>query len=412
MEYTTSALDALRLEGDPLADEVITTLAAAGQIDAVNDALRHLRHNGAVIPPGLPPVLAAYLHATSEPPPAVDYARLRRVHAFFQNDGMQISALLAIGALIGCYAVPHGAKLLSMTHRLDRPHRRLAESGTFTLYLMDEQALEPGGRFIPAAQKVRLIHARVRHLIRESGQWPAHHGVPICQEDLLGALMVFSVQLLEVLHRLGLPPTSQEAEDYYYTWCVAGQMLGIRPEIIPPTIAEAQALSALIKGRHIGASDEGRALTHNLLTMYQGSGLGKLYDGMLPALVRLVVEDDIADMLEIPRSGWDRIMAVVPRLVAWIDRCKDEHSAVRRILNQVSYAILTRQLGCWGAGRPIHFDIPAHLRAGWGLGAAPASGCPMGAHRPAPPSSHANAGGHGGRGRCPVAAHRAEPAVG
>src|SRR5690349_20307817 len=145
MEYTDTALDALRLEGDPLADEVIATLAAAGQIGAVNDALRHLRYNGEAIPAGLPPVLAAYLRDTADPPPGVDYARLRRVHAFFQDDGMQIAALLAIGALIGCYAVPHGAKLLSMTHRLDRPHRRLAESGTFTLYMMDDQAWEAGG---------------------------------------------------------------------------------------------------------------------------------------------------------------------------------------------------------------------------------------------------------------------------
>src|SRR5215217_1059534 len=95
MNYTDAALDALRLEGDPLADEVIATLAADGQIEAVNSALRHLRYNGAAIPTGLPPALMAYLHDTADPPRDADYIRLRRVRAFFQDDGMQIAALLA-----------------------------------------------------------------------------------------------------------------------------------------------------------------------------------------------------------------------------------------------------------------------------------------------------------------------------
>ena len=194
--------------------------------------------------------------------------------------------------------------------------------------------------------------------------------------------MVFSIQLLEALQRLGLPPTAQEAEDYYYLWCVAGQMLGIRPEIIPPTIAEAQALHARIKRRHIGPSDEGRTLTHNLLNVPRdragvdlrrdaarpgAAGGGRRhrgYAGNPPVTVGPGhggrPSADGAD------QHWKRI---TPR--------------IRPILNQVSYAILTRQLGLWSAGQPIHFDIPAQLRADWGLGAAPGSGCPMAAHRPA-----------------------------
>jgi hypothetical protein len=395
MDYTDATLDALRLEGDPLADEVIATLAAAGQIDAVNSALRHLRHNGAAIPTGLPPVLSAYLHGTAAPPPDVDYNRLRRVREFFKDDGLQISALLAIGSLISGYAVPHGAKLLSMTHRLDQPRRRIAESGQFAVYMMSDEAFAAQGQFIPAVQKVRLIHARVRHLVRESGRWPAAYGVPICQEDLLGALLVFSIQLLEAMERLGVTPTSQEAEDYYYTWCVAGQMLGIRADIIPPTIAEAQALNAIIRRRHHGPSDEGRDLTRNFMALYQGIGPGKAGAGMMPAMVRLVVADETADMMEIPRSGWDRVIQVVPRLVARIERFKDDHSAIRQILSQVSQAILTSQMRLWSAGRPIHFDIPAHLHADDNLGPAP-GGCPLAAHRhasgapPAPALAHAH----------------------
>ena len=144
--------------------------------------MRHLRYNGAGIPTGLPSV-TAYLRDTVDPPPGVDHARLRRVRAFFQDDGMQISALLAIGALIGCYAVPHGAQLLSMTHRLDRPQQRLAESGTFTLYMMDEHALEAGGQFIPAVQKVRADPCpRALPLSRRTGNGPHTTACPFARK--------------------------------------------------------------------------------------------------------------------------------------------------------------------------------------------------------------------------------------
>ena len=43
MEYTNTILDALRLEGDPLADKVVATLAATGQIEAVNGAQAVIR---------------------------------------------------------------------------------------------------------------------------------------------------------------------------------------------------------------------------------------------------------------------------------------------------------------------------------------------------------------------------------
>ncbi|NEE44952.1 DUF2236 domain-containing protein, partial [Streptomyces sp. SID8455] len=78
---------------------------------------------------------------------------------------------LSFASMPACYVVPHVAKLLSATHGLSYPSKRMAETGQFTVYLMRPDAFEAGSRFIPAAQKVRLLHASIRHHLRREGVW-------------------------------------------------------------------------------------------------------------------------------------------------------------------------------------------------------------------------------------------------
>ena len=64
-------------------------------------------------------------------------------------------------------------------------------------------ALDAGGAGIRSAQKVRLMHDAVRHLILEHG-WDPALGLPINQEDQLGTLLTFSAVILDGLRKLGL----------------------------------------------------------------------------------------------------------------------------------------------------------------------------------------------------------------
>ncbi|GAA3707116.1 hypothetical protein GCM10023082_01390 [Streptomyces tremellae] len=69
---------------------------------------------------------------------------------------------------------------------------------------MQPGASEAGSRFAPAAQKVRLLHTSIRHHLAREGRWEvAALGTPIRQEDVIGGPMMFSVQVLDALHRLG-----------------------------------------------------------------------------------------------------------------------------------------------------------------------------------------------------------------
>lgn len=367
MEFTKEWLDSLRLEGDPLADQVIADLVATGQVEEVNLVLQHFQTNDQPIPAELPPLVREYLKVSEIPPGWVDYQRIHRARDFFMDDGLYVAAVLSVGAMVGCYAVPHGAKLLSCTHQLAHPKRRIAETGQFVFYMMGENIFNEKSEFVPAIQKVRLVHAGVRYFLkRDDTTWPEDLlGVPICQEDLLGALMLFSVQVLKGLERMGITVTRQEAEDYYYVWRVTGIMLGIREDIIPESVDDAFKLNEVLIQRYKGPSEEGIALTGELIDMYKEIIPGKVFDGIAPALVRFVVEDEIADMLKVPHSGWDKVLGVMPTFTKIFEKVEDHISPARFILDKAAGMMLKGSLRVYTNGERQQYTIPADLKEGW-----------------------------------------------
>jgi hypothetical protein len=365
-------LDALRLAGDPLADAVITELAATDQLAAVNRVLRHLTTNDQAIPAGLPPALEHYLIATDQPPAWTDYDRIARARGFFYNHGMHISLVLSTAALVQCYAAQRAVKVLAFTQELEYPQHRVAETAQFCLHMMGERSFQAGGQFIPAVQKVRLIHSAVRYLITQTGRWDAAAlGVPICQEDLLGALLVFTDEVLNGLARLGITYTPQEAEDYYYVWRVTGAMLGIRPDIMPETLAEAQVVHSLLRARHFGPSAEGARLTRGLLEMYDRVMPGEIFDGVIPAVIRQAAGDEIADWLEVPRSHWGWVMEHTSFVNTLLEELQDRSNTFNHIFDRACWAVINGEFHTLSNGQPAVYDIPTDLRAAWGLDGDP-----------------------------------------
>lgn len=372
MQYTHETLEALRQEGDPLADGVIAALEATDQLGAVNDVLRHLTTNDQALPTGLPPALERYLTLTDQPPAWTDYDRIARARGFFYNHGMHISLVLSTAALVQCYAAQRAVKVLALTEELAYPQHRVAETAQFCLHMMGERGFQAGGQFIPATQKVRLIHGAVRYLITHTGRWDqAGQGVPICQEDLLGALLVFTHEVLAGLERLGITYTAQEAEDYYYVWRVTGALLGIRPEIMPETLAEAQAVHALLRARHFGPSAEGVRLTRGLLDMYDRVMPGEMFDGVIPALIRQAAGDEIADWMEVPRSHWGWVVQHTSFVNTLLEELQDHSNTFNHIFDKACWAVIQGEFHTLSNGQVAAYEIPTDLRAAWGLDGDP-----------------------------------------
>ncbi|WP_329237187.1 MULTISPECIES: oxygenase MpaB family protein [unclassified Streptomyces] len=363
MSYTESSLNSLRLAGDELADATVAALFERGEVGKFNSLMRYVSTAGSPLPDGLPDVAREYLEATGAPPAWVDWGEMEKARLFFADNNVHISTALSFASMPACYLVPHVAKLLSATHGLDYPSRRMAETGQFTVYLMQPGAFEAGSPFIPAAQKVRLLHASIRHHLTRENRWDTGAlGTPICQEDMIGGQMFFSLLVLDSLHRLGIHMSTDGAESYYYAWRVVGAMLGVDQDTVPRTLEDARRFLDLYMVRHMGPSPEGAHLTRQLIDLYEEVVPGTFLDPVVSALIRHLVGDTCADWLQVPRSSWDTLVRTVPHLLGALESIEDRSPLGAWALDHIGRLTTSLELSSLTRGRVMHYAIPEQLK--------------------------------------------------
>ncbi|MFD8324497.1 oxygenase MpaB family protein [Streptomyces lydicus] len=371
MTYTEQSLNALRRAGDELADATVATLFERGEVGKFNSLMRYVSTAGQELPDGLPAVARDYLHQTSSPPAWVDWGEMEKARLFFIDNNVHIATALSFASMPACYLVPHVAKLLSATHGLKYPAKRMAETGQFTVLLMQPDAFEAGSRFLPAAQKVRLLHASIRHHLRREDRWDVDAlGTPICQEDMIGGQMMFSLQVLDALHRLGIHMSVDGAESYYYAWRVVGAMLGVDQHHVPKNLEEARQFSDLYMTRHMGPSQEGADLTRQLIDLYEEVVPGTLFDPVVSALIRHLIGDTCADWLQVPRTPWDTAVKAAPALLHVLETIEDRSPLGAWALDRLGHLTTLFELSSLTRGRVMHYAIPEQLKKDYGLSSA------------------------------------------
>lgn len=368
MMHTETSMDALRHQGDELADATVATLFERGEVGKFNTLMRYVSTVGAPLPDGLPEVAREYLAVTGAAPSWVDWGEMERARLFFIDNNVHVSTALSFASMPACYVVPPVAKLLATTHGLRYPSKRMAETGQFTVYLMRPDAFEAGSRFVPAAQKVRLLHASVRHHLRRENRWDeAELGTPICQEDMIGGQMFFSILVLDSLHRLGIHMSTEGAEAYFYAWRVVGAMLGVDQEAAPTTLDEARHFLDQYMIRHMGPSDEGVVLTRQLIDLYEEVVPGTLFDPVVSALIRYLVGDTCADWLQVPRTPWDTLVKAAPHLLGVLETIEDRSPLGAWALDRLGHLTTVLELSSLTRGRVMHYAIPEQLKEDYGV---------------------------------------------
>lgn len=334
--WTHAFLDAMRLEGDPLADAVISRVVAEGGPGALHGLLKRLfSSHGEGASAGLPDGVAAFLERASAEAGSgaeVDATRLREASRLYARYRPEVRLVLGTYSLPAAYAARRGVQVLHRTtYLLKNPVRRLFETARFVEAVLTPGALLPGGQGPGHLARVRLVHAASRHLLQGDAARPwdvAALGVPINQEDQAGTLMTFSFVVLEGLATLGLTLSAAEQEAWLYAWRVAAPLLGLDARLVPADVAEARALTELIRERQVEASPEGVELTASLMQGLQ-TLMPSVMEGLPASLLRFFLEAHVVrgrpvvDMLELPEANWT---GVVPRgfqalnvLSGWVD---------------------------------------------------------------------------------------------
>ena len=408
-------LDQMRRVGDEPADSVVAALfgtEGTPEWTAIHRQLDSLVDNASALPAGMPAELTDYLASTSSisaPWLADDAAG----EAFFAEYGPEVLMLLGCYSLPAAYAAANGAQVLCRTDFLEKAARlRLFQTAQMIVDVMSPGGLGPGGKGIRAVQKVRLLHASIRHLIlADSRPWDkAVLGVPINQEDLAGTMMTFSTVILDGLRKFDVTVPPAQAAAYFDTWCVIGRMMGIREELIPADLASARVLTDTIQRRQIAASPEGRRLTSALLAaMGEGlsastaptgthgaSLLGHLRDDFntvmatveasvaapllrstADVLMRHCLKDEtdahgtsVADILALPpATPWashlaDVMTEIGGHIVAMLTDTSHQRRMLRWINMRLIDSMVAKELG---PGRSL-FSVPDSLHAQWKRG--------------------------------------------
>lgn len=366
--WSRSWLDKMRLETDPLADQVIADIVKKHDLDRVNLMMRSLVDNDEIVPEHMPAPVLDYLEQTRELPSWADMDLIRRSEKFFDLNWPIAVTCLFCGSLPRAYAACRGAQVLYLTQRLTKNvQRRIFETAQFILDVMAPEGLSPGGKGIRTAQKVRLMHAGIRHTIehvpRWRNEWRPEWGMPINQEDLAGTMLSFSTQILVGMDRFHIPMVREDQEAYLHVWKVIGHIIGVRQELMPADVDDAYSLAMAIFEQQKGWSEAGVELTKALLDFMEQQTPGDFFKDFPATTIRSCIGDDVADLLNVPPSDWTTVLLEAEESVArLLDEFAFRDHKLSKIIDLFSFAVVQDIVNIERGGHRPNFSIPKGLR--------------------------------------------------
>ena len=380
-KWSDALLDPMRELGDPLADGPVATVLERGGADAVNALMQTLVRVDQPVPEEMPDEIRAYLVETLPLPDWADMGKIERGQQLFETWGLEIACCLFCASLPSAYAAAKGVQVLYLTAQLATdPRRRVMETGQFLIDVANVGGLDENGKGRRAIQRVRLMHAAVRHLIKARneltpGMWHPDWGTPINQEDLAGTRMSFSYVFSDPMRRLGVRVPAEDVEAYLHLWNVIGHLLGVRDELLVHDIADATALVDAIRRRQFEASPQGQELTRALLELMDELTPVHRLDGTIPPLIRHLIGDETADLLLIPKSDLADHLGPLARLAKWffvhvlgqIERDLPRYQLASRMAAPFGRDLLDTGLKLERGGDRAPFDMPDHLARNWDL---------------------------------------------
>ena len=374
---TAREFRALRKETDPIADQVIQKIIEADAQEGVNKLFSQLRENDDIEEIDFPQVVKDYFEETAVLPDWADNNEILKGQKVFSKFGPEVALCLMTKSLPEAYACANGAKVLYATGRLTKQSgslevftRRLMETAQFVVNVSSPGGLEPKGKGIVTAQKVRLIHAAIRYYLGKHN-WPIEfYGAPINQQDMAGTLQSFSTLTLQGLDILKLNLTEEEKQAYYHSWRVVGHIMGVQAELNPPTYKEGFEIGTAILKNQMAPSKEGTELTQAVIQFMAEMFPGKALDLAPEAIIRHMIGDDISDILKLD-SHLNLIDRMVPKLIGVvfdkIEEVGDSHHTLELLITKMKEALLQHMLNHFNHNKNVKFYIPPSLRADWKL---------------------------------------------
>ena len=230
------------LIGDPAADAVVEALTSFDQLQVHRFIHAGMERQEDVLREA-PSVLRDFFERISVPPSWFHPTKLLPgMLAYHQNSDLFIAAHVA-GVLVQGFATTI-SKPFFMTGRLtDYGIRRLQQNNRHLIEICMPGGLERHGDGWKLSVRIRLIHAQIRRMLRNSEDWDADaEGMPISAAQMAFASSAFSALLLEKCEMLGVRFDKAARDSFMDIWRYTAWLFGVPDEILFRNYDEAMEL--------------------------------------------------------------------------------------------------------------------------------------------------------------------------
>ena len=231
------------------------------------------------------------------------------VRAFQRNSVLVLSAFVT-GVLIDGFSTLISKSFVQTGRIFDNGVWRLKQNNRHQMEIFLPGGLDRYGDGWKLSVRIRFVHAQVRRLLAQSGEWEHDAwGVPISAAHMGYAVACFAARTVKHSESLGARYTVEERAGFHDVWRYAGYLMGI-----PETILFADESHALHMYR-IGSTCEppptpeaiimANALVNSaplVANITDPVERDKLVNNIIYPISRALVGNELADRLNFPRK--------------------------------------------------------------------------------------------------------------
>ena len=221
------------LIGDPLGEEMAADLEAFSASESERLIQAAMNEEGEEALKDAPDSLRRLFKEAETPPEWLDYSTFApSVRMFYRNSQIVLAAFVA-GVLIEGFTT-NIAKSFFITGRVrDQGVRRLGQNNRHMMEIFLPGGMYRHGDGWKLSLRIRIVHARLRRLLNNSGDWDKEAwGEPISAAHLGYAISAFSARLLKHMKTLGAKYNSEEYDSFMAVWRYSGHIMGIPHTIL------------------------------------------------------------------------------------------------------------------------------------------------------------------------------------
>ena len=218
--------------GDPLADAMVRDISQMEPAEGRRLIHAVMESEEDVLATAPASVQALYDHVNSTPSWVDHSAFLPGIRSFHANAPEVLGGMVG-GVLIEGFSTAICESFLITGRLRDQGVRRLKQNNRHMLEIFLPGGLQRYGDGWKLSVRIRIVHARIRHLLNESPQdWDfGEMGTPISAAHVGFAISSFSARLLRHATQLGAAFSREERAGFMQVWRFSGHLMGI-PETI------------------------------------------------------------------------------------------------------------------------------------------------------------------------------------